>query len=87
MAARTRSTSGKSRQPGTFTGLTVPAEASTGPALPMPTASARPHSGEPHEIAEHLLHGLHDRLAVLLGGRAALGPGEYPSVAVHQSAA
>ncbi len=35
------------RQPGTFTGLTVPAEASTGPALPIPTEVARPHSGDP----------------------------------------
>ncbi len=47
VAARTRSTSGKSRQPGTFTGLTVPAEASTGPALPIPIEPARPHRGDP----------------------------------------
>ena len=45
VTARTRSTSGKSRQPGTLTGLTVPVEASTGPALPMPTARALAHSG------------------------------------------
>ncbi len=46
VAARTRSTSGKARQPGTLTGLTVPAEASTGPALPMPRAPARDHEGD-----------------------------------------
>ncbi|CAM5425986.1 hypothetical protein SCALM49S_08512 [Streptomyces californicus] len=42
----TRSTRGKARQPGTLTGLTVPAAASTGPALPMPTERAALHSGE-----------------------------------------
>ncbi len=43
--ARTPATSGKSRQPGMLTGLTVPDEASTGPALPMPTAATRTQSG------------------------------------------
>ncbi len=42
--------------------------------------------GRHGEFAEHLGHGPHDRFAVLLGGRGALGPGQNPAAAVHQRA-
>ena len=78
--ARTRSTSGKSRQPGTLTGLTVPAEASTGPALPMPIAAARSQSGRRRRARPSTcLDGAHHRLTVLLGGRGALRAHEKPA--------
>lgn len=42
---RTCSTSGNARQAGMFTGLTVPATVSTGPALPIPRHDSEAHSG------------------------------------------
>lgn len=44
-SAATRSWTGKPRQASMLTGLTVPREVSTGPALPMPQRTARSHSG------------------------------------------